>query len=345
MHTIFFKSKPRIIATGTIAGPKECAGIVGKHVDKALSDDTFGEDTYEKAECKMLTFAVRKAIENGGAKEEDVDLLVSGDLLNQIIAASFTARDFDFPFLGIYSACATMAESFALSALFIDSGHAQKVVAATGSHFSSAERQYRYPLELGNTRPPQAQWTVTGAGAALIADMGGANGQNELSNSTPNPDDFPAITAATFGRVVDYGITDVNNMGAAMAPAAADTILTHLQDTSQGADAYDLIVTGDLGALGSRLLKDLLWEKGVDIEKNHVDCGEIVYKVIEDEFQGGSGAGCSAIVFNSYLYEKLKKGEIKRILFAATGALLSTVSSGQGESIPCICHAVTIERL
>lgn len=345
MHTIFFKTKPRIIATGTIAGPKECAGIVGKHVDKALSDDTFGEDTYEKAECKMLTFAVRKAIENGGLKEEDVDLLVSGDLLNQIIAASFTARDFDFPFLGIYSACATMAESFALSALFIDGGHAQKVVAATGSHFSSAERQYRYPLELGNTRPPQSQWTVTGAGAALIADMGGANWRNGSTNPAQTPVDFPAITAATFGRVVDYGITDVNNMGAAMAPAAADTILTHLQDTSQGADAYDLIVTGDLGALGSRLLKDLLWEKGVDIEKNHVDCGEIVYKVIEDEFQGGSGAGCSAVVFNSYLYEKLKRGEIRRILFAATGALLSTVSSGQGESIPCICHAVTIERL
>ena len=261
------------------------------------------------------------------------------------IAASFTARDFDFPFLGIYSACATMAESFALSALFIDGGHAQKVVAATGSHFSSAERQYRYPLELGNTRPPQSQWTVTGAGAALIADMGGANWRNGSTNSVQTPVDFPAITAATFGRVVDYGITDVNNMGAAMAPAAADTILTHLQDTSQGADAYDLIVTGDLGALGSRLLKDLLWEKGVDIEKNHVDCGEIVYKVIEDEFQGGSGAGCSAVVFNSYLYEKLKKGEIRRILFAATGALLSTVSSGQGESIPCICHAVTIERL
>ena len=308
--------------------------MVGNFVDKALSDDTFGEDTYEKAECKMLTFAVRKAIENGGLTEDDIDLLVSGDLLNQIISASFTARDFDFPFLGVYSACATMAESMAVAATLVDGGYIQRAVAATGSHFSSAERQYRYPLELGNTRPPQAQWTVTGAGAAVIADTGGANF-----------DGLPIfITGATFGRVVDYGITDVNNMGAAMAPAAADTILTHLQDTGREAEYYDLIVTGDLGALGSRLLKDLLWEKGVDIEKNHVDCGEIIYNVVEDEFQGGSGAGCSAVVLNSYLYEKLKRGEIARILFAATGALLSTVSSGQGESIPCICHAVSIER-
>lgn len=309
--------------------------MVGKFVDKALSDDTFGEDTYEKAECKMLTYAVRKAIENGGYTEKDIDLLVSGDLLNQIISASFTARDFDFPFLGVYSACATMAESMAVAAALLDGGYIRRAVAATGSHFSSAERQYRYPLELGNTRPPQAQWTVTGAGAALLVD-----GRDERAERSP-----VAITGATFGRVVDYGITDVNNMGAAMAPAAADTILTHLQDTGRGADYYDLIVTGDLGALGSRLLKDLLWEKGVDIEKNHVDCGEIVYNVVEDEFQGGSGAGCSAVVFNAYLYEKLKRGEIARVLLAATGALLSTVSSGQGESIPCICHAVAIENM
>ena len=182
--------------------------MVGKFVDKALSDDTFGEDTYEKAECKMLTYAVRKAIENGGYTEEDIDLLVSGDLLNQIISASFTARDFDFPFLGVYSACATMAESMAVAAALVDGGYIRKAVAATGSHFSSAERQYRYPLELGNTRPPQAQWTVTGAGAALLVD-----GRDELAEKSP-----VSITGATFGRVVDYGITDVNNMGAAMAP-------------------------------------------------------------------------------------------------------------------------------
>ena len=328
-HTIYFEKQPRIISTGTIAGPKECAGVVGKYVDRALSDDMFGESTYEKAECKMLTFAIQKAIKNAALEEEGIDLMISGDLLNQIISASFAARDFDFPFLGVYGACSTMAESFALAASFINAGYFKKIVAATGSHFSSAERQYRYPLELGTTRPPQSQWTVTGAGGAVIAEKGS----------------HTAITGATFGKVVDFGVTDVNNMGAAMAPAACDTILTHLKDTGRGADYYDLIVTGDLGALGSRIVKDLTWEKGVDIQPNHVDCGEIIYKVIEDEFQGGSGAGCSAVVFNSYIYDKLKRREINRVLFVATGALLSTVSSGQGESIPCIVHAVSIENV
>ncbi len=335
MQTIFFKNKPRLVATGTIAGPKECEGVVGEYVDKALVDDTFEESTYEKAECKMLSYAISQAIKNANAEEKDVDALISGDLLNQIISASFAARDFNIPFLGVYGACSTLAESYALAATLIDGGYIQTAVAATGSHFSSAERQYRYPLELGNTRPPQAQWTVTGAGGAFIA---GAK-SSYASKSTV------ALTSATIGRVVDFGITDVNNMGAAMAPAAADTIFRHLKDTGRKPDEYDLILTGDLGALGSRIVKDLLWEKGVDAQANHVDCGEIVYKVLEDEFQGGSGAGCSAVVFNSYIFDKLKKGELTRVLLAATGALLSTVSSGQGESIPCICHAVAIERL
>ena len=332
MQTIFFDKKPRLVATGTIAGPKECAGVVGKHVDKTLTDDMFGESTYEKAECKMLTYAIQRAIENAGAREEDVDMLISGDLLNQIISASFAARDFDVPFLGVYGACSTLSESIALAAALINAGYYKKIVAATGSHFSSAERQYRYPLELGNTRPPQSQWTVTGAGGVFIADMGATNSS-------------VAVECATFGKVVDFGITDVNNMGAAMAPAAADTILTHLRDTGRKADYYDLIITGDLGALGSRILKDLTWEKGVEIQPNHVDCGEIVYNVIEDEFQGGSGAGCSAVVFGSYIFDKLKRRELNRVLLCATGALLSTVSSGQGESIPCICHAVAIENV
>ena len=334
-NTIIFKNTPKIIATGTIAGPKECKGVVGRFVDKALNDDTFGESTYEKAECKMLSFAIAKAIANAGLTETEMDLLVSGDLLNQIISASFAARDFDFPFVGVYGACSTMAESMAIAAAFINAGYYKKIVAATGSHFSSAERQYRYPLELGNTRPPQSQWTVTGAGGCVISDTGIGNLQTGGIS----------ITSATFGKVVDYGITDVNNMGAAMAPSARSTILQHLRDLGRKADYYDLIVTGDLGALGSRILKDLTWEKGIDIQKNHVDCGEIIYNVIEDEFQGGSGAGCSAVVFNSYIMDKIKKRELNKVLFVATGALLSTVSSGQGESIPCISHAVAIENL
>ncbi len=335
MQTIFFKNKPRIVATGTVAGPKECQGVVGKCVDKALVDDMFGETTYEKAECKMLSYAISQAIKNANSAEGEVDMLISGDLLNQIISASFAARDFNIPFLGVYGACSTLAEAYAIAATLIDGGYIKSAVAATGSHFSSAERQYRYPLELGNTRPPQAQWTVTGAGGAFIADMGSVNAAHS----------HIAITSATVGRVVDFGITDVNNMGAAMAPAAADTIFRHLKDMGRKATDYDLILTGDLGALGSRILKDLLWEKGVETQENHVDCGEIIYKVIEDEFQGGSGAGCSAVVFNSYIFDKMKKGELNRVLLAATGALLSTVSSGQGESIPCICHAVAIENV
>ncbi len=205
MQTVFFKNKPRIVATGTIAGPKECQGVVGKLVDKALTEDMFGETTYEKAECKMLSYAISQAIKNAGRTEKEVDMLISGDLLNQIISASFAARDFEIPFLGVYGACSTLAESYALAAMLIDGGYIQSAVAATGSHFSSAERQYRYPLELGNTRPPQAQWTVTGAGGAFFA-------------GAKDTDSNIAITSATIGKVVDFGITDVNNMGAAMAP-------------------------------------------------------------------------------------------------------------------------------
>lgn len=327
-HTLIFRNAPRIIATGTIAGPKECAGIVGEFVDRQLSDDMFGEDTFEKAECKMLSTAIDTAIENAGLKKSDIDVLFSGDLLNQIISASFAARDFDIPFLGVYSACSTMSESMLLAAAMVNAGYAKRAVAATGSHFASAERQYRYPLEQGTTRPPQSQWTVTGAGGCVIADKG----------------EGISIVGGTIGKVVDFGVTDVNNMGAAMAPACADTLMRHFRDTGTSPDDYDMIVSGDLGALGSRILKDLTWEKGYDISRNHVDCGEIVYKVIEDEFQGGSGAGCSAVVFNSYIMAKLISGQFTRVLFAATGALLSTVSSGQGESIPCISHAVELRR-
>ena len=326
-HTIYFKNNPRIISTGTITGPKERACIVGNYVDKALSDDMFGESTFEKAECKMLSYAIDTAIANARLNREQIDVLFSGDLLNQIISASFAARDFAIPFLGVYSACSTMSESILLAASVVNAGYVNNAVAATGSHFASAERQYRYPLEQGTTRPPQSQWKVTGAGACVISRRG----------------EGARIVNATMGKVVDYGVTDVNNMGAAMAPACAHTLIQHFRDTDTAPEDYDIILSGDLGALGSRILKDLCWEKGYDISSNHVDCGEIVYKVIEDEFQGGSGAGCSAVVFNSYVYSKLKSKLFKRVLFAATGALLSTVSSGQGESIPCISHAVQLE--
>ncbi len=309
-----------------ICGSKEREGVAGRYADVALADDMYGESTYEKAECKMLSNAVSLAVEKGGLTDGEVDALLSGDLLTQIISASFAARDFQFPYLGLYSACSTMSEGMLLAAALVDGGYAKNCVAATGSHFASAERQYRYPLELGCTRPPQSQWTVTGAGACVVSSQSGA----------------VRIVNATLGRVRDWGVTDVNNMGAAMAPAAADTVIRHFKDTDAQPEDYDLIITGDLGALGSRIFKDLLWEKGYDPSR-HVDCGEMIYKVVEDEFQGGSGAGCSAVMMNSYFFSKMQAGLYKRVLFAATGALLSTVSSGQGESIPCISHAVELE--
>lgn len=326
-NTLFFETKPRIRSYAAICGSKEKEGVIGSYADITLSNDMYGESTYEKAECKMLSNAVRLAVEKAALTDADIDVLLSGDLLNQIISASFAARDFQFPFLGLYSACSTMSEGMLLAAALVDGGFAKNCVAATGSHFASAERQYRYPLELGCTRPPQAQWTVTGAGGCVVsADRGDIR-----------------IVNATLGRVRDWGVTDVNNMGAAMAPAAADTLMRHFKDTDTLPEDYDIIITGDLGALGSRILKDLMWEKGYTISENHVDCGEIIYKVIEDEFQGGSGAGCSAVVMNSYVFTKMSAGLYKKVLFAATGALLSTVSSGQGESIPCISHAVQLE--
>lgn len=327
-QTVFFENRPKIVASAAIAGPKECAGVLGEYVDLALTDDMFGESTFERAERKMLLWAVEKSIEKAGLPPGGVDAVLSGDLLNQIVSAGFAARETGLPFLGIYSACSTMSEALLLGGVLADGGYAGRVVAATGSHFASAERQYRYPLELGNTRPPQSQWTVTGAGSAVIARTG----------------EGPSLTCGTVGKVIDFGVSDVNNMGAAMAPAAADTILAHLRDTGRAPDYYDLILTGDLGALGSRLVEDLLAERGADISANHVDCGEVVYAPAEDEFQGGSGAGCSAAVLNAYILAKLRRGGgIRRVLFAATGALLSTVTSGQGDTIPCIAHAVAIE--
>lgn len=325
-QTMFFKNKPKILSSATVAGPKECAGLVGRYVDYALEDDMFAESTFERAERKMLLYAIRRSLEKAGLRGADV--LLSGDLLNQIISASFAARETGLPYLGIYSACSTMSEGLLLASVLTDGGYAGNAVAATGSHFSSAERQYRYPLELGCTRPPQSQWTVTGAGSLVVSREGKG----------------PCVTCATVGRVVDYGVTDVNNMGAAMAPAASKVILAHLHDTGRRPEYYDLILTGDLGVLGSRILKDLLWESGTDVFANHDDCGAMIYARAEDEFQGGSGAGCSAVVFGSYILRELAAGRLNKVLFVATGALLSTVSSGQGESIPCIAHAVAVEN-
>lgn len=328
-QTINFQNKPKIIGNYTIVGQKEGNSNFKDYFDYIIKNDLFGEKTFENAERKMLEHSIVNAIDRSGLRCEDIDLLVSGDLLNQIISSSFTARHLDIPFLGIYGACSTMAETLAVGASFVDSKYFSNVACATGSHFSSAERQYRYPLELGNQRPPVSQWTVTGSGCAILSEEG--------SNI--------AIVNATFGKVTDFGINDVNNMGAAMAPAAMSTLVTHFEDTRTSPGDYDLILTGDLGKLGSEILMDLMENKGYKLKSNYNDCGQMIFNNNQKTYQGGSGCGCSAVILNSYVIQKMKEGVYKRVLFCATGALLSTLSSQQGNSIPGICYAVEIRRI
>lgn len=328
-RVIIFKNSPSIVSTYTVCGPKEASGNLSGYIDLKVYDDYDNQRSFELAERKMLACAIERAVKRSRIAKENVGAYIGGDLLNQIISSSFAAREFEFPFLGVYNACATMAESMIIGSALVDGGYLDNVVCATASHFSTAERQYRFPLEQGTTRPAQSQWTVTGAGANVIS----RSGQGEIR-----------IGSAVLGRVVDYGVSDANNMGAAMAPAAADTILDFFINTTRSPRDYDLIVTGDLGTLGSRILKDLLLKKGLDIDANHVDCGELIYNIDEDEYQGGSGAGCSAVVFNSYIYKKMLKGEYSRILLVTTGALLSTTSTQQGDTIPGIAHLIELYR-
>ena len=326
-QSVRFENPPVIIGSSSIVGKKENDGPLGKYFDMFLNDDMWGEKTFEKAEKRFFSEAIKLAIKKTGLKEEQIDCLIGGDLLNQIITAGFAARDFAIPFLGLYGACSTMAESLVLGSCLIDGGFADYVVCATSSHFSTAERQFRFPLELGNQRTPTSQWTVTGAGASILA----ANGTG------------PVITGATFGKIVDMGIKDVNNMGAAMAPAALDTIVTHFNDNNLTPDYYDLIITGDLGKLGREILMEKAFEMGLDLSNRYTDCGCEIYSPEQDTHQGGSGCGCSAVVLNGYLIKKLTDKTYNRILFAATGAMMSTTSSMQGESIPSIVYALSLE--
>lgn len=326
-RTIVFKNKPTILGGYSIVGPKEGKGNFASYFNFIINDDCFGESSYEKAEKKMLEYAIKGAIEDAGLKAEDIGLLLSGDLLNQIISSSYAARNFNFSFLGLFGACSTMAEGLAMGAAMIDGGYFDNVVCATGSHFSTAERQFRFPLELGNQRPPTSQWTVTGAGACVLSNKG--NG--------------PKITMATIGKVVDYDVNDVNDMGAAMAPAAMETMMSHFSDTGRTPDDYDLIVTGDLGKLGSEILIDLMEMQGIKLGLNYKDCGQMYFTRRQNTLSGGSGCGCSATVLNSFILSKLRNGQLQRVLFMPTGALMSTTASQQGESIPGICHAIVIE--
>ncbi|MBL4938102.1 stage V sporulation protein AD [Clostridium sp. YIM B02515] len=327
-QTIETPSKPRIIATASIVGPKEGEGPLKDYFDIILEDDLNGKDTYEKAESSMMYTAVNEVIKKANFKEENIDYLLAGDLLNQLTSACFAAKDMDIPFIGLFGACSTMTESLAMGSLMIDGGYANHVIAATSSHFSSAERQFRFPLEYGSQRPPTAQWTVTGSGAMLLGREG----------------NFPYISYVTMGKVKDYGVNDVNNMGEAMAPAAVDTIAQHLRDTGRTPDYYDIIATGDLGKVGKRITKELLLEHGFELKDNYIDCGD---EIFEHERQktnsGGSGCGCSAVVDCGYIYKNMLNGKFKRVLLVSTGALLSSTSCFQGLNIPGIAHAVAVE--
>jgi len=327
-QTIKFLNPPAIISTGSIVGPKEGQGPLADYFDMIIQDDLFGQNSWELAESKLIREAVTKAIDKAELKIADIEFMFGGDLLNQLMSSCFAARDLQVPFLGLYGACSTMTEGLSMAAMMVDGGFADRVVATTSSHFSSAERQFRFPLELGNQRPLTASWTVTGSGAAI------------LSHSETGP----FITYATIGKIVDYGIIDANNMGAAMAPAAADTICTHFDDTGILPSDYDLIITGDLGRYGKEIAVELLAKKGYNAVVNFSDCGiEIFDHKKQDTHAGGSGCGCSAVVFCGYLYQQLKLKNLKKILLVSTGALFSPTSAQQGESIPCIAHAVTIE--
>lgn len=315
------------IGSASITGEKEANGPLGKYFNRVVKDDTLGEKSYEKAERKMMEEAIFNAMASAGVKEEDVDVFVGGDLLNQIVTSSYTARQYNIPYLGVYGACSTMAESLIVGSSLIAGGFSNTVVCATGSHFSSSERQFRNPLELGCQRQTYSQWTVTGMGASVLSKFGTG----------------PRITMFSIGRAVDYGVMDIANMSAAMAPAAATSLVTFFKDTGTGPSDYDLIVSGDLGKLGSDILRDLMAANGYPLGIEYSDCGHSMYSATQKTFQGGSGAGCSASVLNSYILEKLEKKELNKVLFMATGALMSTTTNQQGDTIPCIAHIVVIE--
>jgi stage V sporulation protein AD len=327
-QTWIFKNKPYIISSATVGGPFEAKSAVAEYFDILHGRLRAGEDSFEKAERKMQKQACEVAISKAGLGKEDIQLMLSGDLINQIISSSFAARDLGIPFLGLYGACSTSAQGLAMASSLVNAGYAKRVVAATSSHNAASEKQYRYPTEYGSQKPPTAQWTVTGAGAAVVSSEGSG----------------PRVVCATIGRVIDMGVSDPFNMGSAMAPAAADTIETHFNDTRLSPSDYDLIVTGDLGKVGHRIATELLLDKGFKMPEGRFnDCGVMIYREEQDVFAGGSGCACSAIVTYGYLLDMMRKGAIKRLLLVSTGALLSPMSYQQRESIPAVAHAVSIE--
>ena len=327
-QSIMFEKPPYIVNYASIVGQKEGEGPLGKYFDKIEHDPMVGKDNWEEAESELQKKAASMALQKAGLMPEDIRYLFSGDLLGQIIASSFGMLELQIPMFGLYGACSTAGESLSLAAMTVAAGYAEHCLAVTSSHFASAEKQFRYPLEYASQRPLSTTWTVTGSGAFVVGKTGNVK-----------------ITGITTGKMVDYGIKDSMNMGAAMAPAAADTIYQHFQDFKRTPEDYDLIVTGDLGVVGRELVLDLLRRKGYELTKQYFDCGIAIFDdSTQDTHSGGSGCGCSAVTLAGYLLPKLERGELKRILFLPTGALLSTVSFNEGQSIPGICHGVVLEH-
>lgn len=326
-QSIAFDQHPAILSSAAIVGKKEQEGPLSSYFDYVSNDTRFHQTSWEKGESKMQALALETAKRKAGIHDKDLDALFAGDLLNQCISSSFAIRDTGVPFLGLYGACSTMAEGLLMAGMMVNGGYAKIAAAMTSSHFASAERQYRFPLGYGGQRTPTAQWTVTGSGCAIVSKK----------------EQGPFLNAATIGSVIDYGVKDANNMGAAMAPAAYDTIRTHFDDLHLSPTDYDLIVTGDLGSVGKELLLQLFRRDGIGIGGVYDDCGTMIFDLQkQDVHAGGSGCGCSAVVLCGYLLRQMAKGKLKHILFCGTGALLSPLSSQQGESIPGICHAVSI---
>ena len=328
-QSFVFENPPVITAWASVAGKKEMEGPLSAYFDHTHTDTYFGQKTWEQGEKRMQQLALETLTQKAGKQLSELELVFSGDLLNQCIGSSFTLRNTNIPHIGLYGACSTMAESLMMASMVVGGGFRREAVAMTSSHFASSERQYRFPLGYGGQRTPTSQWTVTGAGAALVSHKGSG----------------PKITACTIGTVTDLGVKDANNMGAAMAPAALQTIAAHFKDLKSDPGEYDLIVTGDLGQHGKDLLLTLAQREELEIGGKLADCGTLVFdQMKQDVHAGGSGCGCSAITLCGYLLDQMKNGKWKRILFCGTGALLSPISTQQGLPIPGVCHAVRIEK-
>ncbi len=329
--SIEFDNKPLISASASVVGQKEGEGPLGEYFDRVIDDPMAGQNTWEEAESEMQRQLVDELLIKSGLQAKEIRYFFAGDLLGQLIATSFGISGFEVPVFGLYGACSTMGEALSLAAMTVSAGYADNVIAMTSSHFGSAEKQFRFPLDYGNQRPLCATWTVTGAGGVILS----ASGESDI-----------CVSGITTGRIVDYGIQDSFNMGAAMAPAACDVIYNHLMDFERRPEDYDAIYTGDLGSVGQTILIDLMDKRGFDISKVHHDCGVEIYDAgTQDTHAGGSGCGCSAATLSAQILRRIREGEYSRVLFVPTGALLSTISFNEGKTVPGIAHAVVIERI